>query len=310
MASAPGCLVIISGPTAVGKTGVALELARRLEAEIVNADSLQVYRGLDIGTAKPTVAERRAVPHHLVDIIDPDEPYNAARYVADADRAIERIQAAGRLPLVVGGTGFYLRALIYGLCELSPVPPAVRCGVREMLEQDGPEALHRELAAVDPVMAARLEPRDRSRLVRALEVFRATGRSIADFQREHRFTVLRRRVLHLCLVRERGELYARIAERTAAMLAAGLVEEMRGLLGRGFAPTLKPLRSIGYRQAGEFLAGRQRRETLAEEIGRETRRYAKRQLTWFRHAGDAELLLPAAWDGIGARIEAFMARPD
>ncbi len=299
-------LVIISGPTAVGKTGLALELARRLGAEIVNADSLQVYRRLDIGTAKPPPAARAAVPHHLLDVVAPDEDYHAARYREDADAAVREIARRGRLPLVVGGTGLYIRALLFGLCPLPAVPAAIRRQVREMLAEQGPEALHRRLRLLDPETAVRLHPRDRSRLTRALEVYLATGSSIRVFQQAHRFARPRYRFLHLFLAGDRERLYRRIEERVDAMLAAGFVDEVRGLLASGFSPALKPLQSIGYRQLVLHLQGRISLAEARRLTIRDTRRYAKRQYTWFAREKGVQVVGEEQWQRLPALIAAFL----
>jgi len=301
-------LVVLSGPTAVGKTGLALELARRLGAEIVNADSLQVYRYLDIGTAKPTAAARAAVPHHLLDVVDPDENYDAARYLAAADAAVEAIVRRGRLPLVVGGTGLYIRALLFGLCPVPAVPAVVRRQVREQLAAAGPEVLHRQLQRLDPETASRLHPRDRSRLTRALEVRLATGRSLREFQEAHRFARPRYRFLHLFLAGDREQLYRRIEERVDAMLAAGFLDEVRSLLDHGYDPGLKPLQSIGYRQLVLHLQGRLSLAEARRLIIRDTRRYAKRQFTWFARERGVQVVPATEWQRLAAMVDDFWRR--
>ena len=276
-------VVVISGPTGVGKSAAALAAAECLAGEIINGDSLQVYRGFDIGTAKPDKAERARVPHHLFDILDPDEPFNAPAFQAAADRAIEGILDRGRLPLVVGGTGLYLKTLLFGLCEMPAVDPALRAELEDRLEREGAPALHAELARRDPEMAARLAPRDRTRVLRALETVLATGKSIAWYQERHRFASPRYDFLHLYLEMERAELYRRIDLRVERMMEQGLVAEVEGLLARGYDPGLKPFKSIGYRQVIDYLAGRMSYDEAVADIQQATRRYAKRQLTWLRH---------------------------
>ncbi|HDS16398.1 MAG TPA: tRNA (adenosine(37)-N6)-dimethylallyltransferase MiaA [Proteobacteria bacterium] len=280
-------LLLLSGPTGVGKSAVALELARCFDAEIVNGDSLQLYRYLDIGTAKPTLAERQQVPHHLFDILDPDQPFNATDFQSRADAAIAEIRGRGRLPLVVGGSGLYLRALLFGLCRMPAIDAGLRRELEARLTREGSEGLHAELARLDAPLAARLAPRDKTRVLRALETVLATGQSLAFFQERHRFQKPRYRFLHIYLEMERETLYRRINQRVEMMLAAGLIDEVRGILSRGFAPKLKPLQSIGYRQALDCLAGRLEPAAAAAEIKQATRRYAKRQLTWFRHDAHA-----------------------
>ncbi|MCD6535250.1 MAG: tRNA (adenosine(37)-N6)-dimethylallyltransferase MiaA [Deltaproteobacteria bacterium] len=276
-------IVLLSGPTAVGKSAVALEVARECRAEIVNGDSLQVYRYLDIGTAKPDLEERSLVSHHLFDILDPDQSFNATGFQVRADAVIAEISSRGRLPLVVGGTGLYLRALLFGLCPMPDIDAGVRAELEGRLVLEGSEALHAELARIDEPMAARLAPRDRIRVLRALETILSTGKSLAYFQEQHRFLNPRYRFLHIFLDLEREQLYQRINQRVEVMLEKGLVDEVKGLLEKGFGAELKPLKSIGYRQINDYLAGRIPLDQAVADIKQATRRYAKRQLTWFRN---------------------------
>ena len=300
-----GRVVLISGPTAVGKSAAALDAAERLGGEIVNGDSLQVYRGLDIGTAKPDVAERARAPHHLFDILDPDEPFNALDFQAAADAVIADISARGKIPLVVGGTGLYLRALLFGLCEMPEIDRGLRAELEARLEREGAPALHAELARHDPEMASRLAPRDRTRVLRALETVLATGRSIAWYQEQHRFSQPRYDFLHLYLDMDRAELYRRINLRVEKMMEMGLVAEVEKLLARGYAPELKPLQSIGYRQVIAYLAGRLDYDEAVADIQQATRRYAKRQLTWLRHDPHARAVPAAAADRVTVMISDF-----
>ncbi|NPA25633.1 MAG: tRNA (adenosine(37)-N6)-dimethylallyltransferase MiaA [Deltaproteobacteria bacterium] len=301
-------LVLLSGPTGVGKSAAAIRLAERFDGEIINGDSLQIYRYLDIGTAKPTVAERSLFAHHLFDILEPDEPFNALEFQARADRVIAEVVSRESVPLVVGGTGLYLRALLFGLCEM----PAIDPGLREMLErrlgEEGAPVLHAELAHRDPEMAAKLAPRDRTRILRALETVLATGKSISWFQQRHRFQRPRYSFLHLYLEMDRDELYRRINLRVERMIEQGLVDEVREILARGFSPELKPLRSIGYRQIIAYLEGRCSLDEAVHDIKQATRRYAKRQLTWFRHDRDAVGVVATDVEGLTKLIEDFMAR--
>ena len=276
-------IVLLSGPTAVGKSAVALEVARECRAEIVNGDSLQVYRYLDIGTAKPDLEERSLVPHHLFDILDPDQPFNATDFQVRADAVIAEIRSRGRLPLVVGGTGLYLRALLFGLCPMPEIDAGVRAELESRLAREGSEALHVELARYDAPMAARLAPRDRTRVLRALETILSTGKSLAHFQEQHRFLNPRYQFLHIFLDLKREQLYQRINQRVEIMLEKGFVDEVKGLLEKGFGAELKPLKSIGYRQIIDHLAGRLSLDQAIADIKQATRRYAKRQLTWFRN---------------------------
>jgi tRNA dimethylallyltransferase len=270
----------LAGPTAVGKTAVALEIAQQLNAEIVNADSLQVYREMDIGTAKPTMAERTLVPHHLVDIVDPDEAYNAARYLQDGRMIISRLHDRGVPPLVVGGTGLYIKALLHGLLQDGEAPYAIRQRLREDLNSLGLAALYERLKQRDPVTQEKLPPGDSYRILRALEVMEATGRPMSALQDEHRFRDAPYETLKLGLNLPREELYARIDRRVEVMLAAGWLTEVRGLLDR-YGAVVRPLKSLGYRHLIAYLKGEWDWEEAVESIKRETRHYAKRQLTWF-----------------------------
>lgn len=281
-------LVVLCGPTASGKTAAALQLAERFAVEIVSADSRQVYRLMDVGTAKPTAKERSLVPHHLLDVAWPDELFDAARFVELASAAIADIVARGCLPLLVGGTGLYIRALTEGLAEIPGAAPLLRRRFEAQADAEGSASLHRRLETVDPVSAAKLHPNDRPRLVRALEVFELTGRPMSDWQQAHGFRDRRYRLLKMALAPPREELYRRIDARAAAMFAGGLVEETQTLLAAGYDPRLKALQTIGYRETIRLLAGQVTREEALAELQQATRRYAKRQLTWFR--ADSEMI--------------------
>lgn len=272
-------LIVLSGPTASGKTSCGLGLARLFPLEIVNADSMQVYRGMDIGTAKPTTAERREVPHHLVDVVDPDEPWNAGRFVSAAEEAIRGIRERGRFPLLVGGTGLYIRSLLRGLDPL-PSDPTVRARLARRWDEEGGEVLHRELERVDPASAAKVHPADRVRVVRALEVAEMTGEPPSTLRSGWAGARSRFPVLFLVLSPDRGALYRRIDLRVDAMFREGLVEEVRGLLGRGFRRALPSMGGLGYRHVVAHLLDEVPRERTMECMKRDTRRYAKRQISW------------------------------
>jgi tRNA dimethylallyltransferase len=274
-------IIALVGPTGAGKTELGIALAQRFGAEIINADSRQVYRRLDIGSAKPTPAQRSAVPHHVVDVVEPDEPFDCARFRALALAAIDDITRRGKRVLIVGGTGLYIKAVLRGLFDGPSRDVAVRTALlRE--EEQAPGTLHVRLCAVDPVAAARLHPHDRMRLIRALEVFHLTGRPISDWQAEHRFgsTAFDARLLGLSL--PRPDLYARINARCQAMVDAGLIDEVRALSADGFAADLPALRSPGYREIGEYVRGLCDLPTAIARMAKATRHLAKRQLTWFR----------------------------
>ncbi|WP_341890800.1 tRNA (adenosine(37)-N6)-dimethylallyltransferase MiaA [Variovorax sp. YR752] len=302
------CLAL-AGPTAAGKTAAAMAIAQVLPVEIVSVDSALVYRGMDIGTAKPSAAERAAVPHHLIDLIDPAQAYSAAQFVADAREAIAQIHARGRLPLLVGGTMLYFKALFEGLDEMPPADAAVRAALdAEAAERGGP-AMHAELARVDPVTAARLPPGDTQRIQRALEVFRVSGRPISSFHREARDAASPPPLLSLEPA-ERGWLHERIAQRFTQMLAAGLLDEVRALRARGdLHAGLPAMRCVGYRQAWEALDADDL-SALPERGIAATRQLAKRQLTWLRGMAGREVIACDAPDAVAQVVERARRRAD
>jgi tRNA dimethylallyltransferase len=273
-------VAVLVGATAVGKTAVALALAQSLGAEIVNADSLQVYRELDIGTAKPSREERARVPHHLIDVADPQEPYDAARFCREGRAVLDDLERLGVPPLVVGGTGLYLKALLSGLFAEGEPAPGVRDRVRQELASLGLPVLYARLIHLDPATAARLHPHDTYRVVRALEVMAATGKPLSEFINAHRFQDAPYEVLKLGLRLDREDLYRRIELRVELMLEAGWLDEIEGLLRR-YPPDIKPLQALGYRHLINYLTGRWSWDEALTLLARDTRRYAKRQLTWF-----------------------------
>jgi tRNA dimethylallyltransferase len=286
-------IIALVGPTASGKTEIAIEAARRFGAEIVGADSRQVYRGLDIGSAKPTAAERAAVPHHLLDVVAPDEAFDCARYRELARAAIDDIEARGRRALVVGGTGLYLKVLRYGLFAGPRRDPGLRARLTAA-ETAEPGCLHRRLAEVDAAAAARLHARDLARVVRALEVFELTGRPLSRWQEEHAFRRAEVDMRVIGLAVERPALYRRIDERCRAMIDLGLVDEVRRLYGEGFDPNLPALRSPGYAESGDHVRGLVSLGEALDHMSRATRHLAKRQTTWFRRHAPDVWLPPAA----------------
>jgi tRNA dimethylallyltransferase len=311
LGSVPGCgkIVVIAGPTASGKSALAIRLALEEDGEILNADSMQVYLGMDIGTAKPTREERAVVPHHLLDVMEPDQEFNASIFRAMALPILEDMAARGKLRLVVGGTGLYIRALVGGLFDCGPADPALRRSLLEECRALGSERLHERLSRVDPAAAARIHPRDRVRIVRALEVFLQTGQPFSEWARGHGFGAGRFRVLKLCLQMERAELYRRIDQRCEDMIRAGLLEETEALLCRGYGPHLKPMKAIGYRHMVGHLQGRWTMEEALLGLKRDTRRYAKRQVTWFRADPDVNWVSPDDTEGILRRVRAFAGKP-
>ncbi len=279
-------ILAIVGATATGKSELAMELAAELGGEIVSADSLQVYRGLDLGTAKPSAADRARVPHHLVDILEPDELYSAGEFARRARAAIEEIAGRGRIPIVVGGSGLYLRALLRGLSPLPPGDPEVRAALRSRLETEGLPALREELVRIDPKTAARLTAGDTQRVLRALEVECVTGRPLSAWLDEQPFGIQAIAAVQIGLTLPRSILYDRIAGRVVWMMEAGWLGEVAGLLQRGLSPRLPAFQAIGYRQLVRHLEGDGSLEQAIAEIVRETRRFAKRQETWFRKEPD------------------------
>ncbi|OAQ20937.1 tRNA (adenosine(37)-N6)-dimethylallyltransferase MiaA [Thermosulfurimonas dismutans] len=298
-------LVAVVGPTGVGKTETGLFLAERFSGEIVNFDSVQVYKYLDIGTAKPSAFERSRVPHHLIDFLEPDEPFNAARFVELADQVIDEITARGHLPILVGGTGLYLKALLHGLFPVE-VPEELRARLKERLEQEGLSLLYEELKKVDPEAAAKIHPHDGVRILRALEVYYATGRPFSALAREHAFASRRYLVLKVGLTLPREELYRRLEARVDRMLSEGLLEEVKELLARGYSPTLKPLQSIGYRHMIAYLQGKLSFEEAVRLMKRDTRHYAKRQLTWFRADPEIVWFQPNEKEQIAHKVQEFL----
>jgi tRNA dimethylallyltransferase len=275
-------LVIILGPTGVGKSEVGIDVALRIGGEIVNADSQLVYRYMDIGTAKPPASAREKARHHLIDVIDPDGEFNAALYRQTALTAIAEISARGKKPIVCGGTGLYLRALTQGLFVGPGKNPEVRKQLEGEAETRGLDALYERLREVDPEATRWIHPNDRYRIVRALEVFEITGKGISCWQKEHGFPESTFEVLKIGLNRERRELYDLINHRCDDMIARGLVEEVKGLMGKGYRLDLPALQSVGYKQIGLYLRGELTLEDAVTLIKRDTRHLAKRQLTWFR----------------------------
>ncbi len=284
-------LTVIAGPTASGKTALAVELALRAGGEIVSADSQQVYRHFDIGTAKPSAGELAAVPHHLLSVVEPGETFSAAEYQRRADAVIADIASRGKRVFVVGGTGLYLRVLLHGVVEAPGADPELRASLEALAAAEGREAVHRRLAEVDPETAARLPANDLVRIIRALEIHARTGVTASEFRRAHAFAPDRYAFRLYVLEPPREALYRAINARTEAMFAGGLVEETRALLARGYAEAA-PMRSVGYVQARAVVEGRMTLQEALQDTAQETRRYAKRQLTWFRREPGAVFVQP------------------
>jgi tRNA dimethylallyltransferase len=303
-------IVVVCGPTGVGKTGFAIELARHFGARIVGADSMQIYRRMDIGTAKPTPHERAAVPHYLIDFIEPDQPFDAAAYARCAHQVVRELITEGILPLVVGGTGLYIKALIYGLFKSRSADPALRRQLQEQAEREGPAALHELLVRRDPQAAERIHPNDTYRIVRALEVVTLTGRSISTHHQRHGFARSRYNALKIGLRLPRERLYERIDRRVDMMLDQGLKEEVRRLLDAGFGTGLKSMQALGYRHMIAYLQGGCTWEETVRLLKRDHRRYAKRQLTWFGADAEVHWLEPNQQEQARKLVTAFLNPTD
>ncbi len=306
-------LVVLLGPTAVGKSRIAIQVAKRLDTDVLAADSRQVYRGMDIGTDKPTAEERQAVPHRLIDLVVPSEPFNAGWYRRVAMVEIERLYSVGRLPFVVGGTGLYIRTLVKGLCPAPQADPLVRADLKKLRDDRGRDGLYTELMRVDPETAARLHPNDESKVMRAVEVYRLSGRPLSIMQAEHGFHETPFSALLIGLERRKDTLYRRIEERIDWQLTHGMVEETRLLLGQGYGRELGSMKGLGYRQVGAYLANECDYDEMVRLFKRDTRRFAKRQMTWFRsEAGVAWLSIEdnepyeRTVERVIARIEEFL----
>lgn len=296
-------LVIILGPTAVGKSRVAVDLALRFGGEVISGDSIQVYRGFDIGTDKPGPEARRGVPHHLIDAVGPEVQFTAADFVREALAAARGIAARQRLPIVAGGTGLYLKALVDGLFPGPGRDPSVRAALEAEAREDGLDALFRRLEAADPEYARKIRGRDRVRIIRALEVLETTGRPISEHFRETRSPVMGRTVLRIGLTLEREALCRRIDDRVERMFARGLVDEVRGLLSRGVLETAPPFRALGYSHVLRHLRGEIGRDEAVALTKTDTRRYAKRQMTWFRKMAGVVWFSPDDGPGLEQNVQ-------
>ena len=281
-------LLCILGPTAVGKTDLSVELAGRIDGEVISADSRQVYRYMDIGTAKPSPKQRELVPHHLIDCVYPDERFSAADFQRLADKAISEIKSRGRVPILVGGTGLYFRALVDGLFEGPEADEELRERLRRQARESGNLALYERLRRIDPQYASKIHPNDLVRIIRALEVYEKTGRPMSELQRQWSSGQTRYRFIALCLIRERGELYERIERRVDRMIEEGFVDEVRRLLEMGYDRDLNSMKGIGYRELAAHLYGEITLDEAVKLIKRRTREYARRQIIWFR--GDGRLV--------------------
>lgn len=283
--------LILLGPTAVGKTKLAIQLAKELNGEIISADSMQVYRGLDIGTAKPTLAEQQGIPHHLIDLRNPDEAWTVSDFVNECGQRINKLKEKGKLPIIVGGTGLYLWSLLEGFSF--PITPADK-ELRTRLEKESLSRLRDLLFAVDPVAAGKIHANDKKRIVRALEVHELTGKPISEIQklRLPNYKLLTTNYLLLGLDLPREELYEKINQRVELMITQGLIEEVKGLLAKGYDKNLPSFQALGYKEAITYLDGRWTMDELTQELKKRTRHFARRQLTWFRRFPEVKWFAP------------------
>ena len=303
-------VLVLVGPTAVGKTALSLRLALQFHSEIVSMDSMQVYRFMDIGTAKANAEERKLVSHHLIDIRDPDEQYDAAQFVHDATKAISDIVGRGKVPLLVGGTGLYLSSILYGLFAQVKVSDEVRLSLKTRLQEEGRTQLHQELARIDPEAGARVHPNDTQRIVRGLEIYYSTGvpwsQHLLRQARGGDSTPLSSNMMLLGLHCDRGLLNDRIRQRTSLMMGEAFTQEVRLLLEKGFSPSLPAMQAIGYRHMLNHLLGTWTLPEATEILIKDTRRYAKRQMTWFRKYSTMRWYLPDESNKMFSDIDGFL----
>ena len=301
-------VIAIIGPTASGKTSLGIQLANQFNGEIISADSMQIYQYMDIGTAKPTSEELQSAPHHLIDIIPPDLPFNAGMFVEQADKAIKCINQKHKNPIVLGGTSLYIRTLIDGMIGAPEAPSDIKKKIQQDIELKGLNYCYQQLKSLDPESASELHGNDISRIVRALEVYLTTGKSIKILQKKHQFRDRRYQPFYVGLDWPRDVLYQRINERVKIMVHQGLIEETEGLLKKGYDKKLPALNSIGYRQAVLYLEGKMTQDEMIADIQQKTRRYAKKQMTWYRKNSEINWLVgnqlsPEVYSGIDAFLK-------
>ncbi|RLB94759.1 MAG: tRNA (adenosine(37)-N6)-dimethylallyltransferase MiaA [Deltaproteobacteria bacterium] len=299
-------IIVICGPTGIGKTSFAISIARRFNGEIIGADSMQIYKHLDIGTAKPDIEELKQAPHHLVNYIDPKDDFDAGKYVKAADKIIEDISARGKIPIIAGGTGLYIRALLHGLFRSKPICKQTISQLTRELEENGTAQLYQKLKNSDPAAAEKIHPNDSFRVIRALEVCQTSAQKISDQQKQHNFKNLRYNYVKIGLTMERGKLYERINQRVDEMLDRGLLNEVKTLGRNGYSFDLKPMQSIGYKHMAMFLNKDLDWEESVRLFKRDSRRYAKRQYTWFNKDKDMNWLKPSQFNDAEKLIKEFL----
>ena len=299
-------IIVICGPTGIGKTAFAIQVARQFNGEIIGADSMQIYQHMNIGTAKPGAEELKQVRHHLVDFLDPKEDFDAGRYAKTAGKTIENMINRGKIPVIAGGTGFYIRALLHGLFRSKPVCEKTVVQLTEELEKKGSLNLYQKLEKHDPMAAKKIHPNDSFRVIRALEVYLTTGQRISDRQKKHNFEDLRYKYIKIGLCMDREKLYDRINKRVDMMLHHGLLKEVINLVEKGYSFDLKPMQSIGYKHMAMFIKKEVDWEEAVRLFKRDTRRYAKRQFTWFRKDKDIHWLQPSDFGLAEKLIKEFL----
>ncbi len=298
--------VVIAGPTASGKSSLAVELAALFNGEVVSADSMQVYRRMDIGTAKPTAKERRGVPHHMIDVVDPGEDFTAARFREMALASVKEIHGRGRNVFIAGGTGLYIKALTRGIFKGPPADPGLRAELAREADAHGSERLYERLKAVDPAGASNIHPNNLVRVIRALEVYALSKTPISEFHREHAFSEATFETLKIGLCPDRTELYERIDRRVEKMMENGLLEETKKLLQAGYSSFLKPMGGLGYKEMTGYLGGEYGLEEAVRLLKRNTRHYAKRQMTWFKKDPEIRWFNPGRKNDIIETVKGYL----
>jgi tRNA dimethylallyltransferase len=299
-------IIVIAGPTASGKSSLAVNLALYFGGEIISSDSMQVYRGMDVGTAKLSIQEKKGVAHHMIDMVDPDEDFNAALYRSLAEPIVKDIVQRKKLCFVVGGTGLYIKVLLGGLLKCPSVNQRFRNELIHECEDMGSSFLHEKLKALDPVSALKIHPNDRTRVIRAMEVVHLTDQALSSLILQHDFKDRPFQSLKICIYMDRDLLYKRINERCVSMIKSGLFEETQTLLKKGYSSDLRSMNSLGYRHAVKYLKDEYGFEETILQLQRDTRRYAKRQLTWFRADPEMVWAKPEEMDFINKEIEKFI----
>ena len=300
-------LIVVTGPTASGKSELALNLAKEFNGELICSDSMQVYRKLNIGTSKPSKKEQELVPHHQIDIIEPNEFYSAGSFAKDTSKIINKIHKRGNLPILVGGSGLYFKALMYGLSQIPKIPKIIKEQVNNLQIENGTNYCWEKLKTLDPQIAKIIHPNDTYRILRSLEVHIATGSSIMDFQKKQPFSEARYPFLAIATKWERKILYERINQRTHKMLESGWIEEVINLI-KNFPKNSKPFQSIGYREIIQYLTGELKYHQMVTLIQRRTRRYAKRQMTWFRKESTIEWIEPKDFSLAKSKTKVFLEK--